>query len=437
MLGRLTWLTFLLVVFTSVAVSQTPTVTGYRLVTGRADTLFPVATSANLDAGDLVTGSTFWDHGDGIFYVETRVGFLWSPGVGMRPFEIPENVYFDDNRMFPADISNSGAVVGTDLFTARFTAKPFVWSPTGGLKFLPVQGPRNTGSAAALSGNSRVVVGDVRAGFDFTDPTRASEWIALLSGNGGPGEIKPSSKPQYRQHQLPTPDLWSDAWDVSDDGNTIVGDSGPSDEARLAVRWVSGKLRSLGPAGGPSSARFTATDGSAAIGWADLPNHRVLVRWDAAGAAVVAEPPAGATIETINAVNPSATAAVGALSVAGNWAPYVWTVDDGFIVLPELGHETYFDFSEAYDLSDDARVVVGALQASVQGPGDPPPAGFVWVRDAGTFAVDDMLAASGFDRLGIYTVPSVSSRGTRILASGDPPRTDSDTNSVIMDIALP
>jgi hypothetical protein len=58
----------------------------------------------------------------------------------------------------------------------------------------------------------------------------------------------------------------------------------------------SADLRPLGAVGVTSSG-FTSTDGSAAIGWADLPGRRVLVRWDAVGAAIVADPPAGATIE--------------------------------------------------------------------------------------------------------------------------------------------
>jgi hypothetical protein len=106
---------------------------------------------------------------------------------------------------------------------------------------------------------------------------------------------------------------------------------------------------------------------------------------------------------------------------------------EGIVVLPELGNEGYFDLSEAYDVSDDGRVVVGALQASVQGPGDPRPVGFVWVRGEGTFSVDDLLVASGLGPLSIFTVSSVSGNGTRFLATGDPPRTSFDTNSVIVD----
>lgn len=425
MSSRSSWLLFSFVLFAPVAVSQTPTVTGYRLVTGRTDTRFPTATIANLDAGDLVAGSTFWDHGDGIFYVETRVGFLWSPAGGMRPFEIPETVYFDDNRQNPAEISDNGIVAGTALFTASFSAKPFVWSSPNGLQFLPMPGQRNTGSASALSGNASVVVGDTRQGFLSSDPSRAAQWVAA------------NSRSRYRLQQLSTPDLWSDAWDVSADGNTVVGDSGPTDAARSAVRWVGGNLRPLEAVGVASTARFTSTDGSAAIGWADLPGRRVLVRWDAAGAAIVADPPAGATIETIHAINPSATAAAGALSVAGNWAPFVWTQAEGFVVLSELSHEGYYDRSDAYDVSDDGRVVVGALQASVQSPGDPAPVGFLWVRGAGTFSVDDLVAGSGFDRLNVFAVQSVAGNGARLLASGLPPRTDSDTNSVIVEIVLP
>lgn len=408
---------------TSAALAAPPAVTGFRLVVGRSDTQFPAATHANLDAGDLVAGNTRWDNdGDGIFFVETRVGFLWSPADGIRPFAEADNVYFDDNRQFVSDISDGGVVVGTDLFLASFTAQAFAWSDGSGLQFLPLPGQKYTGSAAAVSADGSVVVGAIRSGFTSSDPSRATRWIAK------------NPRARYHLQQLPAPDAWSSAWDASATGDVIVGDDGPTATQLAAARWIGGSLAPLTAVGEASTARFVSSDGSVALGWADVSGRRVLVRWSSDGSATIFEPPSGTTLDAVGAVNPSATAAVGSVSTGGNQAPFVWTLADGFVVLPELGNEAYYDRSVAYDVSDDGNVVVGTLQASVQSPGDPVPVGFVWIRGEGLFPVDDLFTASGLAPLGIFDARVVSGDGTRFLATGNPPRTNADTNSVIVSI---
>ena len=426
MIGRVTQGFLISAILTTGAVAAPPTVTGFRLISGRVDTRFPAATNANLDAGDLVAGNTYWDNdGDGIFFVETRVGFLWSSAGGMRPFEESADVYFDDNRQFVSDISDSGVVVGTDLFLSRFTAEPFAWSASGGLQFLQLPGQRFTGSTAAVSADGLVVVGAIRPGFTSSDPSRASRWIAK------------SPRTRYRLQQLPTPGLWSNAWDASANGEVVVGDSGPAETQPSAARWIGGALTLLQAVGDTSSARFTSSDGASAIGWADVSGRRVLVRWGSDGSASVFAPPSGTTLVDISAINPSASAVAGSVATAGNLAPFVWTEWDGFVVLPELGFESYYDRSVAYDVSDDGNVVVGSLQASIQGPGDPGPVGFVWIRGDGLFSVNDLFTASGLDPWSVFDVRSVSGDGTRFLAAGDPPRTASDANSAIVTIARP
>ena len=183
--------------------------------------------------------------------------------------------------------------------------------------------------------------------------------------------------------RLSTADAWSDAWAVNADGSVIVGDSGPSDTELQATRWVNGTRQALEVVSTSSTARFTSSDGSTAAGLATIGSRKVLVFWDGNGSATVAEPPAGASIETIAAINPAGTAAVGALSVGGNRAPYLWTRSGGFTVIPENGREQDYDLSEALDVSDDGTVVVGALQASVVSNGDPAPRGFLWTRGPG------------------------------------------------------
>ena len=173
------------------------------------------------------------------------------------------------------------------------------------------------------------------------------------------------------------------------------------------------------------------------MGLATISSRNVLVRWDGNGSATVAEPPAGASIETIAAINPAGTAAVGALSVGGNRAPYLWTLSGGFTVIPENGREQDYDLSEALDVSDDGTVVVGALQASVVSNEDHPPRGFLWTPAEGLILLDNLLTDFGMANAGIYQVSAISGDGRRVLAAGTFPRTNQDTSSLVIELSAP
>jgi uncharacterized membrane protein len=224
---------------------------------------------------------------------------------------------------------------------------------------------------------------------------------------------------------------------VSADGSVIVGDSGPSDTALQATRWVNGTRQTLQVVSTSSTARFTSSDGTVAVGLATVGSRNVLVRWNGNGAATVIDPSAGTSIETIAAINPAGTAAVGALSVSGNRAPYLWTLSGGFTVIPENGREQDYDLSEALDVSDDGTVVVGSLQATVVSNGDPAPRGFLWTAAGGLILVDDLLTDFGFANPSIYQVSAISGNGRRILAAGSFPRANQDTTSLVMELSAP
>lgn len=418
-----------------------PVVTRVTLVTGAPELLLPGVSIANLDAGDLVAGSTRWDNdGDGIVFNDTHVGFLWSPADGPHVFDIDDTLYWNPNFHFPSAISDNRTVVGTDYFRLELKAFPFLWTPTDGFHFLPLPCPGQpldlpgaigravcTGAASGVSADGSIAVGLIRKGSFAPVPSQAARWTATRTG------------PRLRLSLdlLDTPDTWSDAWAVSADGSVIVGDSGPSDTELAAARWVGGVRQPLEAVGNASTARFTSADGSAAIGWATVGAQNVLVRWDGDGTAFVAAPPAGTTIESVRAINPAATAAVGALSQNGNWAPFVWTMSGGFTVIPELGREQDYDRSEALSVSADGNAVVGALQASVQSDAGPKPLGFLWTPSTGLLPIDDLLAAAGYANPGIYQASAISGDGRRILATGNPTRTDHDTNSVIIELSSP
>lgn len=389
------------------------------LITGRSDMLFPRTMVANLDAGNLVAGNTLWSiNDDGVFYSETHVGFLWSPATGSMPFAISEDLYFNNNDHLPGDIADNGTVVGTDVFWLTFTFQPFRWTPQNGFEFLATPGPGWLAAAITISADGSVIAGNARQGPFSTDPASAVRWVnihhAQLLDDGGA--------------------LWSNAWDNSDDGSVIVGDFGPSDTQLSATRWIDGVQQTLDaiPNQTFSTAQLTSADGQIAIGYATVGGVNVLVQWGPDGAATSATPPAGMTIEVINAISDDGNAAVGAVSSAGNWAPFVWTAAGGFTIIPEAGRPDDYDISQAYDVSNDGSRVVGTLQSSVVFEGDPPQLGFVWMPEQGLALINDLLASSGFVDPDYWTATAISGDGRRLLATGNVDGTAHDTLSLLI-----
>jgi uncharacterized membrane protein len=385
-------------------------------ITGTTTMFQPAASLANLDAGELVAGSTLWQF-ESIVYVETHVGFLWSPALGPDVFEVPASVYFDDNFQFPADISDEGTVVGTDAFMRTFRARPFVWTASRGFRFLPSSPEAADGEANAVSRDGRTIGGAVQRGF-FSSP-RAALWR------------------DGRLTVLGPADGSSRGNDLSGDGSILVGELGRGFASVHAMRWSNGLPLPLEPLAGEdsSSALHVSLDGTSALGIASIAGTNVLVSWDAAGVATRHDPPAGSTVESIRAISPDAGAAVGALSTNGNQAPYLWTAAGGFTVLDELGREDDYDLSEAHDVSDDGTEVVGALNASVVSNGDPPPIGFLWTAATGTQDLELLVQAAGLPPRGIFDAFGISGDGEVIAATGTVRPTIHDTTSILIDFA--
>jgi uncharacterized membrane protein len=271
-----------------------------------------------------------------------------------------------------------------------------------------------------VSDDAGIVAGSV---FDsYTSPPQAARWIMKRTKRGLKATL---------DIMAPRGAGWSEANDVSADGVVIVGDSGPSDASFHAAKWTNDTFSQMQTVGDTSSALFTSVDGLRAIGTASVGGVTVLVLWAADGTATQFDPPAGSTIEIINAINPAATVAVGAVSFNLNWAPFLWTQAGGFTVLPELD-EPIYDYSEALDVSDDGTVVVGALLASVYGPGSPRAYGFYWSERTGLVLINDMVAAWQPDPPDYYFASAISGDGLRLLATGNPPVGTHDTHSVLV-----
>jgi uncharacterized membrane protein len=387
-------------------------------ITGTELMFQPGAGAANLDAGDLVAGTTWWQV-EGIVYVETHVGFLWTPEAGATVFEEPPSVYFNDNLMAPSEISDDAVVAGTIVFFNQLQNRPFRWSAGTGVEMLPLGG-HALGSAVAISADGAVIAGGVQP--SFASPSRAAAW-----GPEGLQVLGPLGESSF-------------AWDVSDDGSVVVGERGPTGAAVQGTRWLNGVELGLGPVPGAttSSARHVADDGGRTVGWARVGGVNALVAWAPSGVPQVLFPPGGLSVVEVTAINPAATAAVGALTdqvpFDEDYVPFLWREGAGFTLLGELGLPADYDRSTAFDVSDDGSVVVGALQSSVISNGFPPPIAFRWTEAEGTVDLEQLLVSTGADPLGLYTATAVSGDGRRILATGVERPTIHDTTAVLLEL---
>lgn len=412
------------------------TITASTVVTGRPDVRSPFAMIGNLDDGDFVAGRTNSLDANGNFVSDTFVSFVWSAPTGMLVAD--RNIDPDPHVHVPTDVSTTGTCVGWAFFLGADNQQPFAFVPANGFTFLPTPrtapGPPGSstpfqGFAWGVSDDGLSAVGTVQVSPSNDVGTMATLWTFNPRG--------PRVNPTL--NLLDTEDASSNAWEINQDGTVIVGDSG-SDRANLAAtRWVNGVQQQLDVVGTSSTARLTSADGSVAIGWSRLAGSNVLVKWDAFGTANVFTPPNGTRIEALHAITADGTAVAGVLSADDptafnfeNWAPFVWSDGDGFVVIPEAGLEDDYDFSQAFDITDDGSMVVGQLREI---NGTAPSLGFIWTREGGQHIVNDLLAASELaSPTMVSSAYAVSGDGLRVLGTGNQKVIATDTDAVIMDI---
>src|SRR5207244_12569448 len=105
--------------------------------------------------------------------------------------------------------------------------------------------------------------------------------------------------------------------------------------------------------------------------------------------------------------------------------------------LPENGHQDFYDLSTVTAVSDNGRVVVGALSASIRGDGDPPDVGFVWSADTGLTLINDIIIDQ--PNPDYSSTDQVSSDGNRVMVTGNarsrPGSDDHDTLELIVDLS--
>lgn len=380
----------------------------------------------------LLAGSTRWDHdGDGIVFIETAGPWLWSSDGGPQLLfpDIPDELYLTPSLYIPAGVADDGTVVGTVGFPEQRASEPWAWTPEGGFEFLPLpDDPAGSGTAVAVARDGQVIAGSV----DRRDPRgRVIESQAVTWVDGA-------------RVELPDTVQFAETRGMSASGTVVVGAAGPERTALQATRWVDGVQQQLEPVGAESVATFSSADGSFAVGTATMPNNAVvLVRWGRGGDAEILGPPEGMSISSVSAINPDGTAVVGAVAdaipnpfpvIEGDYDPFLWREDLGLTTLPELEPMDEFDFSVASDVSDDGRIVVGALRQKVRNPGDPRNQAIVWI-DQQLVTVNDLMREAGERDPDYFAASAISGDGQWVRATGGPRRSEQDTLASIFRLA--
>jgi len=418
-----------------------PVVVGTTLIRGPDRAYQPGASIADLDHG-FSAGSTRYLHDDGLIYNDTRACFLWSQNGTTALFQPSHDLDTTRSVYFPHQITPDGSkVVGSVAFLDARTPGAWVGERDAGLKYLQLPPDSGGGSAVAISNDGHLVAGTLGGGFQ-APPSQAAMWLD--------GVLQ----------TLPTNQTWSEVGSVfeqisprnprpmNSDGSIIVGAAGPSSIQMQATKWVNGVEQQLstGDLQPQSSVAFFIADNGLVFGTATTSDgHIHLIRWDADGNPEVLEPPPPFGVVGLTSIDASGTVAGGWLAQqtgcissgdpACNQSPFVWTLSNGFTILPENGQEDFYYYSTVNAVSDGGRVAVGALTAASRGPGDPPDLGFVWTADLGMFFIDDLIGQPNPDYV---SADQVSSDGNRVMVTGNPQRNDDhDTFQLILDLIWP
>jgi hypothetical protein len=397
---------------------------------------------ADLDHG-FAAGATRYLHDDGLIYNDTRACFLWSQDGTTTLFQPSHDRDTTRSVYFAHQITPDGSkVAGSVAFLDARTPGAWVGERDAGLKYLQLPPDSGGGSAVAISNDGRLVAGTLGGGFQ-APPSQAAMWLD--------GVLQ----------TLPTNQTWSEVGSVfeqisprnprpmNSDGSIIVGAAGPSSIQMQATKWVNGVEQQLstGDLQPQSSVAFFVADNGLVFGTATTSDgHIHLIRWDADGNPEVLEPPAPFGVVGLTSIDASGTAAGGWVAQqtgcidsgdpACNQSPFVWTLNNGFTILPENGHEDFYYYSTVNAVSDGGRVAVGALTAASRGPGDPPDLGLVWTADLGMFFIDDLII--GQPNPDYVSADQVSSDGNRVMVTGNPLRNDDhDTFQLILDLIWP
>jgi len=257
-------------------------------------------------------------------------------------------------------VSRDGvAVVGESLSSVGLGvtrgAEAFLWVAPGPLRGLDALSPPETqyfSAAYDVSDQGRVVVGQSQTG----QGRQAFRWTAETG-------MVALGAPANRESSV--------AYGVSADGQIIVGSRG-----RTAFRWTA--EQGLTPLDGAqrSAALAVSSDGQVVVGWRHVTAGTEAFRWTADGGMQgLGDLPGDSYLSGANDVSRDGSVIVGTGTSDRGTEAFRWTADTGLVPLGDLPDGEFS--SSAHAVSGDGRVVVG------RAAGPTGPEAFLWTAEQG------------------------------------------------------
>jgi probable HAF family extracellular repeat protein len=298
-------------------------------------------------------------------------------------------------------ISADGRYVAGSSANASAEEQAVIWSVENGLTSLGTLPGVTASVAEGVSADGATVAGYITGPGSY----RPFRWTS----SAGMQVLEPGAEIAF-------------AWDISDDGQFIVGGYGSSTVFggnQEAYRWTAGgQYEFLGflPQGPTTSAAWaTSADGSIVVGAArSNAGHQEAFRWTATDGMVgMGDLPGGEIASRAFGVSADGRIVVGESGSPSGPEAFRWTAESGMI---GLGHLPGDDFiSTAYAASADGSVVVGS---SVTGGRT---AAFIWDQARGMRELRSVLESEhGIDLTGwqLVTAIDVSADGLTIAGNG-------------------
>jgi uncharacterized membrane protein len=333
------------------------------------------------------------------------------------PDEVEPSLVFP-NVFQPVDLTPDGSIALLQQYNATGEFY-FYRTATGSLELMGEVGDASLAAITGISADGKVT------GFFFTDSIRAGLW-----NQAGGWQVLPNSTfPGGCDMNV------SSAWDVTADGNTVVGMLW--DECRVAAgQWVNGTgtmLERVGEGWSPelpadNRATRISHDGSLIGGWASTAlagRHPAIWQPDGSGELLPIDPAMGGEVMAISADGSMAAGYTGGDA-------FYWTQSGGVVNIGYLPSETDFAGAIANAIAADNRLIFGVSGQPFFGT----PRAFVWTQGAGMRPLADVVTDAGLtipEGTTLTNVIAASVDGTIILGQA----TDAEFNITSFVLTLP
>jgi uncharacterized membrane protein len=306
--------------------------------------------------------------------IQVRAVLAAALGVAAAPAAFAAGSYHDlGSSIIASGSSADGSVVGAYDGASTF----YRWSAAdgvveiggawkGGVASVSADGSLISGSALAGNGNVQAATYDIAAG----------TWTTL----GGLGGVSDGSE--------------SAGWNISADGQSVVGlawiDAGTAHAVRLHGGSVD-DLGAVGGLGGSSRANAVSADGSVVVGWQELSDGYWQASYWRDGTATLLYDDQGNALQPAGAVSADGTWIVG----QNYYASGIWrhnTVTGVTDLLPD--YDSFLDLQGATGISADGSRVVGydrSFGPATWGTGT------IWIDGLGTLNLTDYVTSQGVD----------------------------------------